>query len=127
MGASEVVFEMAAALTAGDVDSARPYWRDDAVWHSGGVFNTDPYAGDYNPDEYMALAQRFMRDHPDYRAEVEDVREIGSELIAFRLKSWSSQGPHGELDGSGALMVYRVLDGKIVEGWGINARHDRPA
>lgn len=127
MGNQDVVLGMLTALGEEDLERARRFWRDDAVWHSGGSSNTVPYAGDYGPDDYMEVLAQAKSDYVDYRIQVDAVYELPPELVYFHLKSWAAAGPYGEMDGSGALMVYRVIGDKIVEGWGIPARHDRPA
>lgn len=76
----------------------------------------------------MELGRRFAADFPDYRAEPVDIRELPPELVWIQLKSWATPaGSMDAIDGADALMIYRVVDGKIIEGWGINSRHDRPA
>ncbi|HVF76288.1 MAG TPA: nuclear transport factor 2 family protein [Acidimicrobiales bacterium] len=111
-GAGDVVARFFGALGERDFGAARPYWADSAVWH---VVGTHDLAGDYAPDAYLAMLATWFADHPDYAVEFTDFRAHGDEGVVVHLES-----RHGRAEGpASGLMVYRVVDGLIVEGWGI--------
>jgi ketosteroid isomerase-like protein len=96
----------------GDRGAARALWHDDAVWHLTGR-HAD--AGDLDPDAYLDLLERWRREHPDYLPQVIEVREYDDDVAVVHLRSIGGSAP-GTAAG---LMVYRVVDGRVAEGWAI--------
>jgi ketosteroid isomerase-like protein len=114
----EVVHAMYEKLGDGALEEARALWSDSGVWH---VTGSHPLAGDYNTDEYFSFVQRFLRDHPDYRAEWLDVHSYDGTILVANLQS--TGGPaSGTARG---VLVIRVAEGKVQEGWGIPAVPDQ--
>ena len=75
-------------------------------------------AGHYSLTDYLALCRQWYVDFPNYQADVGELTEVG-ELAFFSVRSRDGEAP-GETEG---LMLYRVVDGLIMEGWAIPARH----
>jgi hypothetical protein len=108
-----VVGQMFQALQTGDFESAGELWADDAVWHLTG---SHPDAGDYPPASYFTLLRGWHERYPDY--EVVDIagpQPNGSQGVMLHLRSRGGPAP-GEASG---WMLYRVVAGKITEGWAI--------
>jgi hypothetical protein len=93
---------------------ARSFWADDATWH---ITGNHEHAGHYNVDAYLALTAQWMQDFPSYEAELRDVKAFGDELALFFLESRGGAAP-GAAPG---VAIFRVVDGKIEEGWAIPA------
>jgi ketosteroid isomerase-like protein len=115
----EVVTAMYERLRARALAEARALWSDSGVWH---VTGSHPLAGDYKADEYLSFVQRFLRQHPSYRAEWLDVRTYDGTILVAHLHSTDGPAP-GTAHG---VLVVRVAEGRIQEGWGIPAELDRP-
>ena len=115
----EVVHAMYQKMHSGALEEARALWSDNGVWHVAG---SHPLAGDYNADEYFSFVQRFLRDHPNYRAEWLDVRSYNGTILVGNLQSTGGPTP-GTAHG---VLVIRVAEGKLQEGWGIPTVPDRP-
>jgi len=108
------VQEMYRRLRTGDVDGARSMWADGAVWHLTGSHR---FAKDYDVGEYLQMLAEWRATYPSYEAAYDDVRDVGDELAVMVLTSTGGMAP-GPATG---LMVFRVVDGVIHEGWGIPA------
>jgi hypothetical protein len=104
------------AHARGDVAAWRAGWHDNAVWH---VTGSNPFAGDIGIDDYVELVQATVYQNSSYEGEPVGLSEFGEIVVV----SWDSRGTIGdiELDGRGGLMIYRVVDGKVAEGWAIPA------
>lgn len=112
-----VVGAFFAAVGARDLGKARTYWHDDAVWH---ITGTHELAGDYGPDDYLAVLGRWFDDHPGYSAEVTDFRAHGPQGVAVHLRTHGGSAP-GTASG---LMIYRLRNGRIAEGWAVPTFED---
>ena len=105
----------------GDGEAVYATWADDAVWH---VLDANRYHGDYTRDEYFAmLSTTWVGDVPDYAFEVVSCAAYGDELVVVHLRS-SGTTPDGPINPNGGLMIYRLLDGRIVEGWALSRGRD---
>jgi hypothetical protein len=104
------------AHARGDVTAWRAGWHDDAVWH---VTGSNPFAGDMGIDDYAELVEAAVYANSSYEGEPVGLSEFGEIVVV----TWASRGSIGdiELDGQGGLMIYRVVDGKVAEGWAIPA------
>ena len=71
-----------------------------------------------SPADYQAMGLEWYERFPDYAFESGPIAELG-ELAYFILRSRKGEAP-GETSG---LMIYRVVDGVIVEGWALPAEH----
>ena len=100
-------------LSAGDRAAALDCWWPGAVWR---VTGRSAWAGDYTPEEYLAMGAQWYASYPDYTYKFGRVSEAG-ELAYFFVRSQGGEAP-GEAEG---MMIYRVVDGRIVEGWAIPA------
>ncbi|SFO86291.1 SnoaL-like domain-containing protein [Geodermatophilus dictyosporus] len=118
-GPQDVVTAVYRKVRAGALEEARALWSDSGRWH---VIGSHPPAGDYSADEYLAFIQRFLHDHPDYRAEWLDVRSHDGTILIANLHSTGGPAP-GTAQG---VLVIRVTGGEVQEGWGIPAVPDRP-
>lgn len=107
---------MFAAVGSLAIDDARACWHDDAVWH---LADGNDFGGDYTSDEYFAMLGRFFERYGEgYQFRVDEIREHGELVVCF---AGSSQP---ELDATDGVLIYRVRDGLIVEGWGIGRGAD---
>jgi ketosteroid isomerase-like protein len=107
-----VVQAMYQRLGSGDPAGARSMWADDAVWHLTG---SHPLAKDYDPDAYLQMLAEWAGRYPSYEAEYQDVRDLGEDVAIIVMQSTGGMAP-GVATG---LLVYRVVDGIIREGWAI--------
>src|SRR5688500_4748122 len=115
MGASENAelirrnFEL---FAAGDGASVYATWSPDAVWH---VLDATRFQGDYTRDEFFTLlATAWAEVVSDYEPEVVSCEPFGDELVVVYLRS-SGTSIDGPIDTNGGLMIYRVVDGRVVE------------
>lgn len=104
-----------AAFRSGDVQKAFGHWSSDAVWRLTG---RHPRAGDYTPNDYAQMLAAFSGEFPEYSGEFLNARNLG-ELAIFDVRSRGGPAP-GESQG---IIIYRVRDGLIVEGWAVPANH----
>jgi hypothetical protein len=102
-------------LRAGSVDLALKCWAPGALWH---VTGRSSRAGDYSPGDYLVMCRQWYVDYPKYAAEFGAFSSFG-ELAFFSIRSRNGEAP-GETQG---MMLYRVVDGLIAEGWAIPAQH----
>jgi hypothetical protein len=116
----DVVVGMYQKVRAGAMKDARALWADSAVWHLTG---TSALAGDYTADEYLSFLRQFLQDYPDYRAEWLDIRTYDDTLLVANLHSTGGPSPGT----AGGVLVMRVTDGRVQEGWAIPTVSDRPA
>lgn len=106
---------------AGEGEAVYATWAPDAVWH---ILDATPLQGDYTRDEYFTmLATTWAETVSDYRFEVASCEAYGDELVVVYLRS-SGSTPSGPIDPNGGLMIYRVVDGTIVEGWSLSRGGD---
>jgi predicted SnoaL-like aldol condensation-catalyzing enzyme len=108
----ELVQSMYQRLGSGDVAGARTMWADDAVWHLTG---THDRARDYSPEEYFGLLGEWMAAHPSYQSEFVETRDLGEDMAMIVMESTGGSAP-GTASG---VLLYRVIDSKITEGWAI--------
>jgi len=113
--AVEVVTAFFAHLRAGNEQFALACWAPGALWH---VTGRSAFARDYSPAEYLTMCRRWMAEYPTYRAEFGAFDSVG-ELAFFAIRSRNGEAP-GETQG---MMLYRVVDGLITEGWAIAAQY----
>jgi ketosteroid isomerase-like protein len=109
---AEFVQSMYVRLVSGDVAGARAMWADDAVWHLTGSHDL---SGDYSPDEYFGVLGQWADRYPSHVAELKDVRDVGEDVAIIYMESTDGMAP-GLASG---LLIYRVVDGQIREGWAI--------
>jgi SnoaL-like domain len=112
---AEAVAKFFEHLQAGNADLALKSWAPGAVWH---VTGRSSRARDYSPTDYLAMCGRWYAEYPGYRAEFGNLNAIG-ELAFFTIRSQNGEAP-GETEG---MMLYRVVDGLITEGWAIPAKY----
>jgi hypothetical protein len=110
---SEVVRAFFDHLTAGKPDLALACWAPGAVWH---ITGRSAWSRDYTPAEYLVMGAEWYVHYPDYTYKFGRVSDQG-ELAFFFVRSQGGEAP-GEAEG---MMVYRVVDGRITEGWSIPA------
>lgn len=110
---SEVVKAFFDHLMAGRPDLALECWSPQAVWH---VTGGSSWGGDYNPRDYLAMGARWYAQYPDYTYKLGRMSEVG-QLAFFSIRSQGGEAP-GAAEG---MMIYRVVDWQIVEGWAIPA------
>jgi predicted SnoaL-like aldol condensation-catalyzing enzyme len=111
----EIVTAFFALLRSGKIEQASQYWSPDATWHITGQSSR---AGDYLLPAYLELCKQWYVEYPAYSAELSALTAIG-ELVYFVIKSRNGEAP----DETEGMMLYRVVDGLITEGWAIPARH----
>jgi ketosteroid isomerase-like protein len=109
----EVMRTFYRALLDGDGAAARACWRDDAVWH---VTGSSELSKDYLPDPYFAMLAEWAARYPGYAFTSKEVGQYDDVAVMF-IESTGGMAP-GRASG---LMVYRVTDGRITEGWAIPA------
>ena len=97
------------------LDSLRADWSDDAVWH---IIGTHDLAGSVPVDDYFTMLKAVFVE-ADYRFEVVGLRQLGELVFVDIVSEGSIAG--NEVDPAGGVMIYRVVDGKITEGWAIGA------
>jgi ketosteroid isomerase-like protein len=112
----EVVRTFYRALLDADGAAARACWRDDAVWH---VTGSSELSKDYLPDPYFVMLAEWAARYPDYAFTSTEVGQFDDAAVMF-IESTGGMAP-GRASG---LMVYRVTDGRITEGWAIPAFGD---
>jgi ketosteroid isomerase-like protein len=106
-----VVQRWFAALAAGRVGEARACWYPEGTWH---VLDASPLQGDYDVPGYLAMLRGFLaEDGEGYAFAVEELRPHGDLVVGF-VRSSSPQ-----LGTTRALMVFRLRDGRIAEGWAL--------
>jgi ketosteroid isomerase-like protein len=115
-GPEEVVEAFYAALADGNAGTARNCWADGAVWH---VTGESDLSRDYDPDAYFMMLGEWAARYPDYTFTSTSVGEY-DEAAVFFIESTGGMAP----ERASGLMVYRVTDGKIAEGWAIPAFGD---
>ena len=108
----ELVQAMYQRLTRGDIVGARSMWSDEAVWH---VTGDHEFAKDYDPDSYLKLLGTWAERYPSYSAEFKDARDLGEQGAVIVMESTNGMAP----EVASGLLIYRVADGKIQEGWAI--------
>jgi hypothetical protein len=97
------------------LDSLRSSWSDDAIWH---IMGTHDLAGPVGVDDYFTMLKAVFVE-ADYRWEVVGLRQLG-ELVFVDVASEGSIAGNA-VDPAGGVMIYRVVDGLISEGWAIAA------
>ena len=107
-------------LAAGDATAVYATWHPEAQWH---ILDHAGFEGTYSRDEYFALLGRWSELLNDYSIEVVSCDAYGDELVVVYIRSTgtTAQGP---VDENGGLMIYRVVDGLIVEGWAVSRGRD---
>jgi len=99
-------------LRNGDAVGALAMWDDRATWHLTGQHE---FARDYDPDEYLAMLGQWAAAYPSYQAHYAEARDVGEDVALIVLESTGGMAP-GQASG---LLIYRVVDGRIREGWGV--------
>ena len=120
-GNADLVRENFARFARGEGEAVYATWANDAVWH---VLDATRYKGDYTRDEYFTmLGTNWATDVQDYAPEVISCEPFGEDLVVVHLRS---SGTHvdGPIDEKGGLMIYRVVEGKIAEGWALSRGKD---
>jgi hypothetical protein len=102
-------------LRAGNFELAVKCWAPGALWH---VTGRSRRAGDYSLEDYLAMCGQWSVEYPNYVAEFGAFSSCG-ELAFFSIRSRNGEAP-GETQG---MMLYRVVDGLITEGWAVPANH----
>lgn len=108
-------------MRQGRVAEVYATWSPDAVWH---VLDATRLQGDYTRDEYFTMLATTWSDFvSEYEFEVVDCRSYGDDLVVVHLRS-RGMTADGPIDENGGLMIYRVRDGRIVEGWALSRGRD---
>jgi len=100
------------AFTAGDMNTLRDLFAEDAVWHVGG---TGRLSGDKKGrDAILAyFGQLYERSNGSMRVTVEDVAQGDRYTVRVQLS-------HAERDGKTMdqrqVIVFSIVDGKVTEG-----------
>jgi ketosteroid isomerase-like protein len=118
---ADLVRENFARFARGEGEAVYASWAEDAVWH---VLDATRYQGNYTRDEYFTmLGTTWATDVQNYSPEIVSCESYGEDLVVAHLKS---SGTHidGPIDELGGLMIYRITDGKIVEGWALSRGKD---
>ena len=110
----QVVQSFLAALRARDIPTALSKWSPGARWH---ILGRHSFAGDYSSEEYLQLIKRWYEDYPEYEATPTDAKAYAGGLVVLHMQTRRGAAP-GETFG---LLVYRIVDGLIDEGWAITA------
>jgi len=110
---SEVVRAFFDHSAAGKLDLGLECWAPGAIWH---VTGHSGWSRDYTPAEYLAMGKEWYARYPNYTYKFGRVSEAG-ELAYFFVRSQGGEAP-GEAEG---MMLYRVVDGRITEGWSVAA------
>lgn len=106
---------------AGDVAAVLVTWADHAVWH---ILDCNRYEGEYTKHEYFALLTKaWVEDVSGYELRVLSVQPFGDHLVVVHVES-SGTTIDGPIDPGGGLMIYRLDDGLIVEGWAVSKGQD---
>ena len=104
------------SLRALEIDDARACWHPDGTWR---VQDENEFGGDYGIDEYISMLGEFLAKYgAGYQFEIDDIRTHGDLVVVFL---HSSQPQLGTTQG---LMIYRLREGLIAEGWGIGHGSD---
>lgn len=99
-------------------------WAEDAVWH---VLDATRFQGDYTRDEYFTmLATTWAEYVTSYAPQLVSCESFGDELVVAFLRN-TGETLEGPIDPNGGLMIYRVLDGRISEGWAVSRGRDATA
>ena len=107
-----VVQQFFGCLGARDPLAGGALWSGDAVWHLSGRHSR---SGDYRVDDYLAMLTDWFASYPSYAGEVDEWRTSGDEAVSVAISSTGGEAP---VRATG-LMIFRVVDGLIREGWGI--------
>ena len=104
-------------FAAGDFEGVMSTWAGDALWH---ILDANPWQGTHSKIDYFTkVLGEFSVDRGDYRVHVESITEFGPELVVVHLRSTGIN-----IDPAGGLMIYRVVDGTVVEGWALSRGRD---
>jgi steroid delta-isomerase-like uncharacterized protein len=116
--AKETVRRLYEAFDAADIAALDELVADDVVIHG----MPPGYAGD--ADGWKTLARDIKAAMPDQRSEIDDIIAEGDRVVV----RFTGRGTHkGELFGIPpsdreitvtGIEIYRLADGKVVEGWG---------
>jgi ketosteroid isomerase-like protein len=109
---SQIVKAFFEAMAGSDPLDAKSKWAVNAVWHLTG---SHELARDYTRDEYFHMLDAWHSAYPSYKARVKEVRDYGDQVAVVLMESKDGMAP-GAASG---ILVYRVVDGTIREGWGI--------
>jgi hypothetical protein len=107
----EVVQSFFSLLGAGEVAAAKRVWAEGAIWHLTG---SGRRARDYRIDDYVTMLAGWVAEFRSYHLDWLEWSTIGDLVYA------TGRSTGGEAPGIGeGLVVYRVVGGRIAEGWGI--------
>ncbi len=109
---TDVVRQFFAHLAARDPRSGRGLWSEHAVWHLSGRHSR---ARDYAIDDYLTMLTEWFAAHPTYAGHIDSWTTSGEEVVSVALTSTGGEAPTS----ASGLMIYRVVDGLMREGWGI--------
>ena len=113
----DTVSNLFSAFGSSDLATARALWAEDGIWHLTGKHQR---ARDYAVGGYFKLLQEWVSAYPSYVCEPIQISSVGDEVVCVSLQSSGGEAPGTAI----GLMVYRVVEGRIVEGWGIPAFAD---
>jgi hypothetical protein len=113
----ERVEALFAALDLAKLDEARATWHEAAVWH---VLDRNEFHGDYTVDAYFTdMLPRFFAKYGDaYTLEMRSVVAHGELVVVFVETSQPTLGANR------GLMIFRLRDEVIVEGWTMSRGSD---
>ncbi len=117
----DVFHRAMAAFSAGDMDALAEVFHPEVVWHLGG---RSPLAGDHRGRDatFAMFARDFELSGGTYRPHLHDVLAGDDHTVALLHATASRGGKSLEMD---YVIVFHILDGRIVEGWEFWADQER--
>jgi ketosteroid isomerase-like protein len=100
------------SLAERDLEGACGAWDAAGTWHVQGHHDL---VGDYRRDDYIEMLRCWFDDHPDYAAQDFRIERSGDDTVVTHLATIN--GRFGGV--ATGLMIFRVSDGLIAEGWAI--------
>ena len=108
-----LLFDLAARLSAGDVDRVESWFSKDFRLHEPGVFSEcTGHAG------ASLMLSRIKHSTPNVRVEVLDMVEEGDRVAVRWLFTATQEGTARQMS---SVAIYRFTDGLISDDWGVVA------
>jgi predicted ester cyclase len=117
----DVVEELLEAFNTNELDRVQGLFAPEFVNH-----NPPPFPGAGADRAGMEQAMRLFREaFPDCRAEIKRLIAEGDLVVAHEARTGTHEGPLLDVAATGKqatvelIHIFRVADGRIVEGWGL--------